>query len=62
MAEQTDTDHAIHSIQVSHRKRQLLDSASEVYTHGKKNKDSSESHARKTELFQQIGKLQMELE
>ena len=55
-------DHAIHPIQVSQWKRQLLDSASELFTRGKKSKDSSESQAKEAELFQQIGKLQMELE
>ena len=52
----------IHAIQVSQWKRQLLDSASELFTRGKKSKDSSESQAKEAELFQQIGKLQMELE
>jgi putative transposase len=50
-------DHAIHPIQVSQWKRQLLDGASELFTRGKKTKDKEEA-----ELFQQIGKLQMELE
>ena len=34
-------DHAIHPIQVSQWKRQLLDSASELFTRGKKSKNSS---------------------
>ena len=49
-------DHAIHPIQVSQWKKQLLDGASELLTRGKKSK------AKEAELFQQIGKLQMELE
>ena len=49
-------DHAVHPIQVSQWKKQLLDGASELYTRGKKSK------AKEAELFQQIGKLQMELE
>jgi transposase len=36
-------DHAIHPIQVSQWKRQLLDSASELFTRGKKSTVSSES-------------------
>ncbi|MBV2352097.1 IS3 family transposase [Synechococcus sp. HK05] len=55
-------DHAIHPIQVSQWKRQLLDGASELFTRGKKSKDKEEGQAKQAELFQQIGKLQMELE
>ena len=54
-------DHAIHPIQVSQWKKQLLDGASELFTRGKKSKDQEESQAKEAELFQQIGKLQMEL-
>ena len=52
------TDHAIHPIQDSQWKKQLLDGASELLTRGKK----STGKAKEAELFQQIGKLQMELE
>ena len=55
-------DHAIHPIQVSQWKRQLLDGASELFTRGKQHKDTGESQAKEAELFQQIGRLQMELE
>ena len=55
-------DHAIHPIQVSQWKRQLLDGASELFTRGKKNKDTGDNQVKEAELFQQIGKLQMELE
>ena len=55
-------DHAIHPIQVSQWKRQLLDGASEMFTRGKKTKEKEEGQAKESELFQQIGKLQMELE
>jgi transposase len=54
-------DHAIHPIQVSQWKRQLLDGASELFTRGKKSKDTGESQVKEAELFQQIGRLQMEL-
>jgi hypothetical protein len=43
-------------------KRQLLDGASELFTRGKKTKDKEEGQAKEAELFQQIGRLQMELE
>lgn len=46
-------DHAIHPIQVSQWKKQLLDGASELFTRGKKSKDQEESQAKEAELFQQ---------
>ena len=46
-------DHAIHPIQVSQWKRQLLDGASELFTRGKKTKDKEEVQAKEAELFQQ---------
>jgi len=55
-------DHAIHPIQVSQWKQQLLDGASELFTRGKKTKDTGEIQAKEAELFQLIGRLQMELE
>ncbi|WP_255000151.1 hypothetical protein [Cyanobium sp. Alchichica 3B3-8F6] len=53
---------SIHPIQVSQWKRQLLEGASELFTRGKKTKDKEEGQAKEAELFQQIGRLQMELE
>jgi putative transposase len=55
-------DHAIHPIQVSQWKRQLLDGASELFSRGKKTKGKEDGQAKEAELFQQIGRLQMELE
>ena len=56
-------DHAIHPIQVSQWKRQLLDRASELFiSRGKQTKDKDEGQAKEAELYQQIGRLQMELE
>ena len=55
-------DHAVHPIQVSQWKRQLLEGASELFTRGKKTREKEESQAKEAELFQQIGRLQMELE
>ena len=49
-------------IQVSQWKWQLLDGASELFTRGKKTKEKDEGQAKEAELFQQIGRLQMELE
>jgi putative transposase len=55
-------DHGIHPIQVSQWKKQLLEGASELFTRGKKIQAKDESQAKEAELFQQIGRLQMELE
>ena len=41
---------------------QLLDGASELFTRGKKTKDKEEGQAKEAELFQQIGRVQTELE
>ena len=53
---------ADHPIQVSQWKRQLLDGASELFIRGKKSKDKGEGQAKEAELFQEIGKLQIELD
>ena len=49
-------------IQVSQWKKQLLEGASELFTRGRKTRDKEEGQAKEAELFQQIGRLQMELE
>lgn len=55
-------DHAVHPIQVRQWKKQLLDGVSDLFTRGKKTQAKDESQAKEAGLFQQIGKLQMELE
>jgi len=45
-------DHAIHPIQVSQWKRQLLNGASELFTRNKKTKDKEDGQAKEAELFQ----------
>jgi putative transposase len=47
---------------VSQWKKQLLEGSSELFTRGKKIQSKEEGQAKEAELFQQIGKLQMELE
>jgi transposase-like protein len=57
-------DHAIHPIQVSQWKKQLLEGASELFTRSKQSKGQGQGQgqAKEAELLQQIGRLQMELE
>jgi len=55
-------DHSIYPIQVSQWKKQLLEGSSELFTRGKETQSNEEGQAKEAELFQQIGKLQMELE
>jgi len=59
-------DHAIHPIQVSQCKKQLLEGSSEQVHPRKeiqsKDEGQGQGQAKEAELFQQIGKLQMELE
>jgi len=52
----------VHSIQVSQWRKQLLEGASHLFTRSKKTQAKEEGQAKEAELFQQIGKLQMELE
>ena len=52
----------VRPIQVSQWKKQLFESASELFTRGKKTEAKAEIQAKDTELFQQIGKLQIGLE
>jgi hypothetical protein len=47
---------------VSQWQRQLLDGASELFTRGKKTEEKSEGQAKEAELFQRLGRLQIELE
>jgi len=48
-------------IQASQRMRPLLGAASELFSKDKETKDMDEGYAKEAELFQQIGRLQMEL-
>ena len=60
--QETAADLAIYPIQARQWKRQLLDGASVLFTRVKKNKDKEMGQNKEAELFQQIGRLQMELE
>jgi transposase-like protein len=55
-------DHAVHPIQVSQLKKLLREGASDLFTRRKKTQAKDESQTKEAELFQQIAKLQMELD
>jgi transposase-like protein len=55
-------DHAIHPIQVSQWKNQLLEGAGDLFSKRIKGKEKEKQQNRGAELIQEIGKLKMELE
>jgi transposase-like protein len=50
----------VHSVQISHWKKQLLDGIESLFRDGRR-RDYDESQAIQAELYEQIGRLQMEL-
>lgn len=58
---QLASQHGVHPTQIHAWKKQLLDGASEIFGNGRK--VSAENHkAMEAQLYEQIGRLQMELE
>ena len=53
--------YSVHATQISQWKKQLLDGAAEIFADGRK-RDDVDHELREAELYQQIGKLQMELD
>jgi transposase-like protein len=51
----------VHSVQISQWKKQLLDGMESLFGDGRR-RDHDESQAIQAELFEQIGRLKMELE
>ena len=54
-------DHPIHTMPVSQWKKQLLERFRELFTRGSESQAKVDGQVKEAELFQQIGKLQMEL-
>ena len=51
----------VHSVQISHWKKQLLDGIESLFRDGRR-RDHDESQAIQAELYEQIGRLKMEVE
>jgi transposase len=61
--QQISADHAVHPIQVSQWKEQLLAWASELFSHGKKSNDKDgDRQAKESQLFRQVCRLKMVFE
>lgn len=58
---QLTSAYSVHASQISQWKKQLLDGAAEIFADGRK-RDDVDHESREAELYQQIGKLQMELD
>ena len=56
------SQHGVHPTQIHHWKRRLLEGAADVFEDGCSTKQEAESGRREAELYQQIGRLNMELE
>jgi len=55
------TKYGLHPNQISQWKRQLLESGADVFSHNG-NKEAQAQDAEQSELYEQIGRLKMELE
>lgn len=53
-------EHQVHPVQISQWKKQLLDGVEDLFAHGS-SKRSPDPETLQSELYEQIGRLQMEL-
>lgn len=58
---QLASDYQVHPNQISTRKKQLLRTGAELFNNGQSRQQQDQA-AREVELFEQIGRLKMELE
>ena len=54
-------EYALHPIQVSQWKKQLSEGARDLFANSRRTKDKEDQQQRESQLYEQIGKLQMEL-
>ena len=54
-------EYALHPIQVSQWKKQLSEGARDLFANSRRSKDKGDQQQRESQLYEQIGKLQMEL-
>jgi putative transposase len=52
--QQIAADHAVHPIQVSHWKKQLLEGASELFSSGRKSKEKDDSQAKESPTTRKV--------
>jgi len=56
------TQYGVHPSQIHEWKRRLLSSAAELFQDGRNQKAAAQQQAQEAELYEQIGRLKMELE
>ena len=59
---QLASQYSVHPTQIHQWKRQLLEGAAELFDRGKPSRKASEQKQVESDLYQQIGRLKMELE
>lgn len=60
-ASELAVEYEVHPVQISQWKRQLLDEVPEIFERGRKKSDEA-SAAKEADLYEQVGRLKMELE
>ncbi len=61
-ASELASEYSVHPVQISQWKRKLLDHAPETFELGREARDRREATQREAALYEQIGRLKMELE
>lgn len=61
-AAELSSEHGVHPTQINKWKKQLQDALPGVFETGRERKDQAAQEAKQAQLYQQIGKLQVEVE
>ncbi|GIW97157.1 MAG: transposase [Pirellulaceae bacterium] len=59
---QLASQHGVHPTQIHQWKRQLIEGAPELFERGRQSRQAAEQQKLESELFEEIGRLKMELE